>query len=75
MNRTTGRSARILAAMGLPLLLLGSCLVMSGCVGYVRGDGGVVVAEPDFLWFGGYRDGGYARGYGERGWGSRGGRR
>jgi len=75
MNEALGRSARIVGVLGLPLLLLGASLVMTGCVGYVRGDGGVVVAEPDVFWFGGYGDGGYARGYGDRGWGSRGGRR
>jgi hypothetical protein len=75
MPEALGRTARILCALGLTLGLLAAPLVMTGCVGYVRGDGGVVVAEPDFLWFGGYGDGGFARGYGDRGWGSRGGRR
>jgi hypothetical protein len=53
---------------------LGLFFNLTGCVGYVQGPGpdGVVVAEPDMYWFGGYGDGWGARGYGGRGAESRG---
>jgi len=52
---------------------LGLALVLTGCIGYVQGDGGDdLVAQPDLTIFGGYVDGGPARGYGRRGAESRG---
>jgi hypothetical protein len=52
---------------------LGLALVLTGCIGYVQGDGGDdVVAQPDLTIFGGYVDGGPARDYGRRGAESRG---
>ncbi len=48
---TKAGGARIASALGLSLAMLGLSLAMAGCVGYVRGPGGIVVAEPDFfLW-------------------------
>jgi hypothetical protein len=42
-------------------------LGLTGCVGYVRGDGGVEVTEPDLYLFGGYYDQGPYRDYDRRG--------
>jgi hypothetical protein len=73
VEETRGRAVQTISGFCLPLLILGLSLVLTGCVGYVRGDGGgVMVAEPDFFWWGGYGDGWGARGYGYRGAGSRG---
>ena len=66
MNMIKGWTVQVLVGLGLSVAL-------TGCVGYVQGDGGgVVVAEPDLFWFGGYGDGGHARDYGFRGGNSRG---
>jgi hypothetical protein len=55
---------------------LAIAFALSGCVGYVQGDGGgVVVNEPDEYLFGGYFGGGHDRDYGRRGAESRGGGR
>jgi hypothetical protein len=71
MNETSVWIVGIVSGAGLPVIAL--LLSLTGCVGYVQGDGGgAVVAEPDFFWFGGYDDGGRARGYGQRGAESRG---
>jgi hypothetical protein len=73
MKRTGGRGARIVFGLGLSLAVLGSALALTGCVGYVQGDGGGVVSEPDmFLFGGGDYDGGRARDFGRRGQASRG---
>jgi hypothetical protein len=60
--------------MRLPIgLALALSFVLTGCVGYVEGDGGdVVVAQPDMYLYGGYYDGGRSRDYGRRGVESRG---
>lgn len=70
------KGTRMLAAgfaAGIGMTWAALALPLSGCFGYVQGDGrGVVVAEPDLFWFGGYGDGWGARGYGGRGAESRG---
>jgi hypothetical protein len=70
MNESSARARTL-----LPFSLFVLALAMTGCVGYVRGDGGVVVAEPDVFLFGGYYDRGPYREYGRRGYESRGWRR
>ena len=66
MNATHGMALGLFSGMAL-------FFTLTGCVGYVQGEGdGVVVAEPDMFVFGGYRDGWGARGYGYRGGESRG---
>jgi hypothetical protein len=65
MNKANGRALLIVSGFALTLAL-------AGCVGYVEGDGGgVVAAEPDVYLFGGYYDGGPYRDYGRRGADSR----
>jgi hypothetical protein len=62
-----------LNSRAIPVLFgFGFFLALTGCVGYVQGDGGVEVAEPDMLIFGGYADGAPARDYARRGDESRG---
>ena len=80
MSQTGGTGAgvaRVIPALGLALSMLGLSLAMAGCIGFVRGPGGVVVPvpvlEPDIFLWGGY-GGGYRGDYGRRGFESRGGR-
>jgi hypothetical protein len=73
MRTNRGNPASVISRLGAAFCLAALPMFMSACVGYVEGDGraGVIVPEPEVVWFGGY-DGYYSRGYGYRGAGSRG---
>jgi hypothetical protein len=71
---TSALGGRLAAVQAVVIISgLGLFLALAGCVGYVQGDGGVEVVEPDMFMFGGYSDGAPARDYGRRGGESRGG--
>jgi hypothetical protein len=71
-SKTRGVAGRIKLGLGIALLS-----AMTGCVGWVGGDGNygaaVVAPEPDFYFFGDYGWGRGWHGYSHRGFESRGG--